>query len=257
MNYGLYISATGVLTNMHRQDVLANNLANAQTAGFKRDLVAFSQRLPESQENPAAFDLSNDLLDKLGGGLTVHPTITDYTPGSLQNTGNALDVALDGRGFFAVQNKQPDGSITTSLTRDGRFTLAPDGQLITTVGGHAVLDKSGQPIRVNPALPVTIDPTGRITQAGNIAGQLQVATVGDGQSLEHLGQGLYAAPENLQTDNFHGRVKQGFVEQSNVDPVQGMVELIKTTRSINDNATMIRYTDSLMDKAVNTLGRVA
>lgn len=257
MNYGLYISATGVLTNMHRQDVLANNLANAQTVGFKQNLAAFSQRLPESQEGPAGFDLADELLDKLGGGLTAHAALTDLSAGSLQKTDNPLDLAIDGQGFFTIQNKLPDGSIQTAMTRDGRFTLGDDGRLITTVGGHGVLDSSGQPIRVDPAFPLTIDPTGRLTQNGQTVGQLQIATVDPQYPLNHLGQGMYEAPANLQTDNFQGRIQQGFLEQSNVDPVREMVNLIQTTRAVNDNATMIRYQDSLMDKAVNTLGRVA
>ncbi|MFA7236071.1 MAG: flagellar basal-body rod protein FlgF [Phycisphaeraceae bacterium] len=257
MNYGLYISATGVLTNMHRQDVLANNLANAQTVGFKQNLAAFNQRLPESQEDPAGFDLANDLLDKLGGGLTAHAALTDLSAGSLQNTGNALDLAIDGQGFFTIQNKLPDGSITTALTRDGRFTLSQDGQLLTTVGGHGVLDSSGQPIRVDPSVPLTVDETGRLSQNNQTVGQLQVATVDPQSPLNHLGQGMYEASANLQTNNFRGRIQQGFIEQSNVDSVREMVELIQTTRAVNDNATMIRYQDSLMDKAVNVLGRVA
>src|ERR1043165_5413396 len=120
MNYGLYLSATGVLTNSHRQDVIANNLANSETVGFKRNLALFQQRRTEADSQGAAglSDQTDPLLEKIGGGLLLSPTYVDHSQGTLEQTGQNLDVAIHGDGFFAVQ----DGK-QTRLTRDGRFLV--------------------------------------------------------------------------------------------------------------------------------------
>jgi flagellar basal-body rod protein FlgF len=259
MNYGLYLSASGVLTNMHRQDVIANNLANASTTGFKRDLVAFSQRLVESQADPGSSDLANDLLDRLGGGVFVAPSRTDFADGSLTHTNNDLDVAISGQGMFAVQQTDSQGGKQVRLTRDGRFTLTDDGRLVTTTEGLPVLDANLQPIRLDHAATTQIDETGVIRQNGSPAGQLRLVDVSDTSSLKHLGQGLYQAPPAAleAKTQANGRVLQGWLENSNVDPVREMVDMIEATRAITNNATMMRYHDELMDRAVNVLGRVA
>lgn len=258
MNYGLYLSASGVLTNMHRQDVIANNLANASTVGFKRDLAAFTQRLPESQEDPTDPSLAHDLLDRLGGGMFVRPSETDLRPGQLELTGNDLDLALAGRGFFAVRAEH-HGEQVTQLTRDGRLTLDTAGRLITTVGANPVLDRAGQPIRLDPTAPVHVDEAGAIHQRGAAVAQLKLVDVADAQTLEHRGNGLYSAPAAaIEADRqAPARVRQGAVEGANVQPVQEMVSMIEANRAISQNATLIRYHDRIMDHAVNTLGRIA
>ena len=258
MNYGLYLSASGVLTNMHRQDVIANNLANANTVGFKRDLAAFSQRLAETQEDNVDFDLANELLDRLGGGVLVAPSATDFRDGGLTESGNDLDLAISGRGFFTVRVDGPEGSVTR-LSRDGRFTLNNDGELVTTIGRHHVLDTEGQAIRIDRTQPVMIDETGVIRQNDQVAGQIALGDVADHKQIRHLGHGLYGAAADAITTSPRpsGRINQGWLEQANVDPVREMVAMIESTRAINSNATLIQYHDAVMDKAVNTLGRVA
>jgi len=258
MNYGLYLSASGVLTNMHRQDVIANNLANANTVGFKRDLAAFSQRLAETQEDHVAFDLSNELLDRLGGGVLVAPSATDFRDGGLRETSNDLDLAISGRGFFTVRVDAAEGSVTR-LSRDGRFTLNNDGELVTTIGRHHVLDIEGQSIRVDRTQPVMVDETGIIRQNNLQVAQIALGDVADHRQIRHLGHGLYGAADDAITTQPRpaGRINQGWLEQANVDPVKEMVRMIESTRAINNNATLIRYHDAVMDKAVNTFGRVA
>jgi flagellar basal-body rod protein FlgG len=258
MNYGLYLSASGVLTNMHRQDVIANNLANASTVGFKRDLTAFSQRLPESQENPGPSDLADDLLDRLGGGMFVAPTRTDFRDGSVRQSGNDLDVAIAGEGFFAVQ-VDGQGQTATRLTRDGRMNLAADGRLVTTVGKHDVLDTQGRTIRLDPARAVEIDEQGTIRQAGEAVARIRLAAVDDVDKLQHLGGGLYEAKGvNLEeAPQAPGRLMQGWVEASNVDPVRETVQMIRTTRAIENNVALVRFHDTMMEQAATVLGRVS
>jgi len=257
MNYGLYLSASGVLTNMHRQDVIANNLANANTVGFKRDLASFSQRLAETQEDRVDFDLSNELLDKLGGGVLVAPSATDYRDGGLTGTNNDLDLAISGKGFFAVRTDEA-GEQVTRLTRDGRFTLNDAGELVTTIGRHNVLDIEGQAIRLDRRLPAQIDETGIIRQNNLQVAQIGLADVADQKQIQHRGHGLYGAPQEAieMFPRPSGRINQGWLEESNVEPVKEMVRMIESTRAINNNATLIRYHDEVMNRAVNTLGRV-
>src|ERR1700722_2420103 len=139
MLYGLYLSATGVMTNSYRQDVIANNLANAQTIGFKKDLTLFKQRPTASQENPAHADWSDPMMDRMGGGTFAMPTAVDTTQGELQHTGSNLDVAIDGGGYFAV-----DANGKQKLTRNGEFLIDRDGNLILAGGeGEKVLDPTG------------------------------------------------------------------------------------------------------------------
>src|SRR5512133_1500142 len=118
MNYGLYLSATGVLTNSYRQDVIANNLANSETVGFKKDLALFQQRLTEAQERRWPSSRSNPALEMLGGGAFASPTSIDLTEGDLEPTDNPQDLAILGQGFFAVSEQGQ-----TRLTRDGRLMV--------------------------------------------------------------------------------------------------------------------------------------
>src|SRR5215210_5206856 len=112
MIYGLYLSAGGVVANSYRQDVLANNLANAETVGFKRNIPLFQQRLTESQQRQMTgqgASWSDPLMERIGGGLLASPTLTDGTQGELEHTGSPMDVAIQGDGFFAVAAKGQAG----------------------------------------------------------------------------------------------------------------------------------------------------
>src|SRR5580765_5965379 len=130
MVYGIYQSAAGLQINQHRQDVLANNLANIDTVGFKPDLALVRERMIASREGMSDPSLSNPLLNGMSGGTLASPSYTSFIPGSIEPTGKPLDVALHGDGFFAVK----DGD-TKRYTRDGRFMFDANGYLVT-VGGH-------------------------------------------------------------------------------------------------------------------------
>ena len=144
MNYGLYVSAAGALANSYRQDVVANNLANVDTVAFKRDLALMQGRRTESSHG-GGQRYSNPLLEKLGGGLFALPTHTDFSPSSLDLTHNPYDLALAGKGFFQVRNQDQ-----IQYTRDGRFKLNDQNQLVTVTDHLPVLDESGTPITLMP-----------------------------------------------------------------------------------------------------------
>ena len=258
MNYGLYLSASGVLTNMHRQDVIANNLANANTVGFKRALSAFRQRDPQVIEDQLSSDAAQPVLDNMGGGVFANRSPVDYTPGALDKTANDLDVAIRGDGFFAVRVTDRSGESSLRFSRDGRFTLDASGKLVTTTGGHAVLDEDDNAVIIDRNTPVRIDSQGTLTQGGQTVARLPIWRFADAQKLQQRGEGLFEASSQdvagrKQSD---ATLQQGWVEQSNVDPVREMTQLIEATRAIANSANLIRYQDALLERAVNTLGRV-
>ncbi len=259
MNYGLYLSASGTLTSSYRQDVLANNLANVHTVGFKPDIPTITQRPVEALEDPAAFGASQHLLDRLGGGALAGPQLVSRDVGPLEKTDNPLDAALaDPNVYFQVRSTDPaTGNAHTRLTRDGRFGMSPDGNL-TTRSGLPVLDTGGQPITLTPDAPARIDPTGRIWQAGGPVAQLAVVGVPAEVPLVKRGRGQLDTPAGyVPTLITQPRVEAGMVEGSAVDPIRTLMQITDATRAATANAQMIKYHDGMMDGAVNTLGRVA
>ena len=142
----MYLAATGVLTRMYRQDVLANNLANVNTVGFKPDVVYTRLRLPERLESGGASP--QQLLERLGGGHLLSPTRLDLTQGSLTDTGNDLDLAIEGEGFFVVRSTSP-GNEQLRLTHDGRFTPNTAGELSMAGTGMSLLDTANHPNRLD------------------------------------------------------------------------------------------------------------
>ena len=128
MPYGLYISAEGAQAQSRRLEVIANNIANVDTVGFKRDLAVMQSRYAEADQRGIASPGDGSLND-IGGGVQFHQTVTDFSPGPLRKTGNPTDVALQGDGFFVVEKGQD-----RMLTRAGNFRLTADGKLVTQQG---------------------------------------------------------------------------------------------------------------------------
>jgi flagellar basal-body rod protein FlgF len=256
MIYGLYLSATGVLANSHRQDVIANNLANSETVGFKRHLAAFQERPVESQELNRP-DLSDPTLDHIGGGFLLSPTMVDMSQGELESTGNHLDAAIVGKGFFSVMDEQGQ----TTLTRDGQFMLDRQGQLILTSGrGEKVLGADGKPIQLIGLTEsqLQLEKDGTITHAGNPISRIGLFDVADPSQLTKQGGNLLGYPDlpnSLKASN--SELRAGFTERANVDPANELVLLMETQRQLEANANMIRYQDQAMNKLVNEVGKIS
>ena len=261
MYYGLYLSASGVLVNTHNQDVFANNLANVNTVGFKPMVPGVRQRPPESVEDIVPFGTEHQLLDRLGGGVLAAPLGTGFKASPPQSTGRDLDAALtDPNTFFAVRYTDPDsGESSVRLTRNGRFMIDNAGQLVTSAG-HPVLDPNDQPITVDPdAGPARVDQLGRIVQGDEPVGQIQVARVDQApRTLKPAGDNLFAflGEDNRQLAESFGLLPQ-HTESSGASAIQTLMQVVASTKAANGNASMIRYQDTMIDRAVNTLGRVA
>lgn len=260
MNYGLYLAAGGTLVSMHRQDVLANNLANLNTVGFKPDDVYATARLPERIESGEALAEPQLLLEQLGGGTFAAPTRIDLRQGHLNQTHNTLDLAIQGEGFFTVSAERSVSAQSIRFTRDGRFTLNAEGELVMIATGLRVLDANDQPIRLDPGRPVQINSRGVISQNGVEVAQLQISDVNDRSSLVKTGEGLLrigpGAGARRQTAVAAG-VRQGFVESSAVDPILALNAMINASKSVQSNATMMQYHDHLLGQAITTMARVA
>jgi flagellar basal-body rod protein FlgF len=255
MLYGLYLSATGIMTNSYRQDAIANNLANSETVGFKKDLTMFKQRLTAAQENPQDFNATDQLSEALGGGTFAMPTRVDMTPGDMENTGGNLDAAIDGSGYFSV-----DDHGTQRLTRNGQFMIDQDGYLELSNGrGMKVLDPGGKPIKLDgTAGDVTsISQDGSITQNEKPAGRIGVFDVADVNKITKVGGTLLSYPDMKSLKASPSLLRSQFIEHANVDPATEMSALMETQRELESNANMIRYQDTTLGELVNTVGKIS
>ena len=225
-----------------RMDVAANNLANVSTNGFKADgllLEEADQTSAHADEDPREIRFVRDI------GIVHY-----MEQGPIEMTGNPLDVALEGDGFFMVQG--PGGS--TMYTRDGAFTLSGDGRLMTS-DGHAVLSSGGAPIVLDPQgdTPV-IGRDGAIRVAGVEAGRIGVASFAAPGALSKVGDNLWDASGQTPGE-FGGVVLQGAVEGSNVRPVVELTRLMEISRAYQSAAKMVAGTDELRQRAIQQLGR--
>ena len=225
-----------------RLDVSANNLANVDTSGFKAD------------------ELITEEIDDTGASTEVNPTDIrfvrdiglgrDMSQGEIASTGNPLDVAIEGNGFFMVQgaNGQP------MYTRDGAFKLTGDGQLVTG-DGRPVLNSGGAPISIDAqGESPTIGRDGAITVAGNEVGRLGVVMFAAPGALSKVGDNLWGA-HGQQSQPFDGVVEQGALEGSNVRPVIEITRLIEISRAYQSAAQFVANADSLRQRAIQTLGQ--
>jgi flagellar basal-body rod protein FlgF len=240
---GLFAAASGMLADQIRQDVIANNLANATTAGFKGD-VAVGEAFPDllvSQLQTGAQ------VGTLGLGSHISQISTNDKQGALRQTGNTYDLAVAGSGWFSVQSANG-----TAYTRNGTFTIDAKGQLVTA-DALPVLDDGGRPITIGDG-KASIAPDGRVSVDGRQIAKLALTSL-DPARLHKLGDNLYTGTAQKGVDP--GRVEQGFLEGSNVNSVKEMVDLISTMRSFEASQKAVQAQDDTIGKAVNDVGRIS
>jgi len=250
----LWIARTGLDAQQTSLDVIANNLANSSTSGFKQARPVFEDLLYQTLRQPGAQSSQSTQIPnglQIGTGVRPVSTARIHTQGSLQQTGNDLDVAINGAGFLQVL--LPDG--TTAYTRDGSFQKDNQGQLVTA-SGYAV-----QPSITIPsnALTVTIGSDGvvSVTQSGSSAsvqvGTLQVATFINVGGLQSMGENLYTETASSGTPtpttpgtNGAGTLNQRYVESSNVNVAEELVSMIQTQRAYEMNSKVISTSDAML-----------
>jgi flagellar basal-body rod protein FlgG len=256
----LSIAKTGLDAQQTQLDVISNNLANVSTSGFKRSRAVFEDLLYQTVRQPGAQSTQQTQLPSgLQIGTGVRPVTTEriHTQGNLTQTGNSLDLAINGQGFFQVL--MTDG--TTAYTRDGSFQRDAQGQLVTA-SGYTV-----QPAITIPANAQTItigkDGTVSVTQPGQAAatqvGSLQLANFINPTGLESRGENLYSETASSGTptantpgSNGVGVLTQGYIETSNVNVVEELVNMIQTQRAYEINSKAITTADQMLQRLSQT-----
>ncbi|MGC8828596.1 MAG: flagellar basal-body rod protein FlgG [Verrucomicrobiia bacterium] len=253
----LYSSASGMESQQLNLDVIANNLANVNTTGFKRMKVEFQDLMYQVTKAPGAEQGGGNQLPtglQIGQGSRPVATSRIFTMGELVQTGEKLDVAIEGDGFFEVQ--LPDG--TRAYTRDGALKMGPDGRITTSDG--LVLQGGFQPVPPGTT-SITISSDGEVTYDGASGRQtfrVQLVRFANPAGLESLGRNLYRetlasgpAEQGNPGENGFGRLAQGFLEMSNVKVVEEMVNLIMAQRAYEINAKAAQAADEMMQMSNN------
>lgn len=253
---GIYSAAAGMIAESTRNDVTANNMANAATVGFKKDIAVTKdfhsvllKRINDGEDKPA--------IGSLGGGSMIDEVVTVHTGGAMRTSDNPLDLAIAGEGFFAVQT--PAG---VRYTRNGCFTRNAQGDLVTQ-SGYQVLGEGG-PITMADAKRVTVAEDGRVMIRQDItggaaeveAGRIKVVSFANPKQLVKEGETLFRADGMAEQPADNAIVRSGMLEQSNVNVISEMVNLIAGYRAYEVNSKSVQAHDQLLDKAVNSVGAV-
>ncbi len=235
----LFVNKTGMLMQQRRLDISANNLANLNTVGFKKDKVFFHQ-LAEALAEPGEMD-----ENRAPGTSRV-----DFSPGALQHTGNSLDVAIDGEGFFVIQT--PEGNY---YTRAGSFHLDGEGRLVTPDGYPVVTDGGELQIAGGNA---SMNERGEVIVNGQSVGRLRVVGFADLTRLERVGDAYYKSngggEEDIAPEEINLRI--GYLELSNVNPIMEMIHMIEINREFELGQKAIHTQDQTLDKLINQAGRM-
>jgi flagellar basal-body rod protein FlgG len=278
----MYTGAAGMAAQMHRMDILSNNLANVDLTGYKKD-TAIHKSFPElllrrTNDNgvykfPFGSADTTPVVGKIGTGVELNESFTVFTQGSMKETGNSFDMALEGEGFFVIET--PYGE---RYTRNGSFTLGKEGLLLTKEG-YPVMGENG-PIRIKKNNFI-VDQDGKIYQNSSLAGdrerlvslqenewenielvdRLRVVDFRRTRYLKKQGESLWletresGRPFTSSAEN-EVKVRQGFLESSNVNPVTAMVQMIEVNRAYEASQKVIQTHDSMTGRLINEAARL-
>lgn len=244
---GIYAAASGMVANEMRHSVIANNLANASTAGFKRNdglFEGFYQAYLGRDLHPHLYDVQRGP----GGGVRMQQSYTDLQGGPLTTTGDSLNLALTGPGYLVVDTPQGE-----RYTRNGQLALNELGQLVTAEG-HPLLSDAGTPLTVDGP-DFVVDRAGGVHVAGALAGQLQVVEFEEPRMLQREGNSLHAAPEEAQfAPAADTQVLHKSLEMSNVQVPNEMVNMLAGLRAYAANQQVISTFDQTMSRVIDQVG---
>lgn len=263
---GLYTAYTGMTNEMKRLDVLANNLANADTTGYKKEGTtseSFAKELAVKIKDSSVYGL-HQKLGHVYLGTHLEQVYTDWSTGNLKITDGQTDFAVDGDGFFAVSFTNKAGETSMKLTRDGDFTLNAEGYLVTKDGDYvlnATGALNGDPdaanyIQIDPNQPFTVDAQGYIMQNDQIVGTIGVVNVDNYDYIEKYGENLYNVVDGGNLVATDAKVMQGVLETSNVNVVNEMVNMITIQRAYEAGQKVITSIDGTLDIAAKQIGKV-
>jgi flagellar basal-body rod protein FlgF len=253
---GLYTSGWSMLALEKKMDVIANNMANAATTGYKKDTVVY-ESFPEvltkrihdtrSRLNPSGMPGPVSL------GSDVGEIFTYFGQGQLVSTSNNSDLAIDdsNSAFFTVLGVDKEGNEREYYTRDGSFIVGT-GNMLMTSDGYVVMGLDGPIVLRGDSF--TLTPDGSIIQDEEVVGSLLIREFADPNTLRKIGQNLFQATDQTEEQPFTGTVRQGYLEQSNVDIVKEMVNMITVMRAYETNQKILQAADSTLERAVNQIG---
>jgi flagellar basal-body rod protein FlgF len=266
---GIYTAVSGAVAHSAKLDTIANNIANANTPGFKRDQQLFKEYLTSYEKQPTVLEVptvpaSIESFYPLNGGdksyVDLNGTSTIYSQGAMKLTGNPMDIGIEGDGFFEVLT--PAG---VRYTRNGHFTINGDGVVVSKQGHPLLLHGvEGQPftermIQIQDATQMTITAQGEVFVNGQNQGVLSAKTFTEKDALQKEGSSLYSLRENFANqviDSTNTRIHQGAFEQSNVNIVQEMTDMINATRIFESTQKAIQAYDQMNQKLANDVPRL-
>jgi flagellar basal-body rod protein FlgF len=245
MDNSLYVGLSKQMVLQRQMDIIANNIANSDTAGFK------VEELAETEDPQApAFTLGGPAPVKF---VMPNGVVRNFGQGALRKTDSPFDVAIDGQGFFKVQT--PKGE---RYTRDGRFRMDDTGKLVTQSGATVLDDGGGEITLAVDKGPITISGDGTISQGTERIGKLGVVTFANLSTMEKVGDNLMQNTSNQTgTPATDARLRQGMLEGSNVNPIQEITRMIEVSRAYEQMAKMMDTQADLSTQAVQQLGKAA
>ncbi len=266
---GIYTALSGAKAQTLKLETIANNLANVNTTAFKKDQQVFKEYLTAKEKDSEVIKVPRvpasveSMYDMQGGDKSYVDTagsFTDFSQGNLRGTGNPLDVAVDGKGFFEIDT--PQG---LRLSRNGAFKIDGKGWLVNTDGmpvlraAAAGTAPSERVIQISGRSPVQIHDSGDVYDGETLVGRISLVDVVNKESLHKIGTSYYSFKPNFQPEVVNvalPSLKQGFLEGSNVNVVQEMTDMIATTRMFDSTQQAIKAYDAMNDKLVNVIGNI-
>lgn len=254
---GLFTAYTGMLNEQKRLDIISNNLANSATVGFKEESVTnqsfdemLTLKIKDGSEN-----FVNRGIGSMSLGVKLGEVYTNYKQGSLRPTGNTYDLGIEGNGFFNVRTVDKNGTETIRYTRKGQFTINQEGYIVDSNGNH-LQGTSGDLQISTEASEVVIDALGNVYADGSFVDTIPLTDFENYDYLTKYGETMYTALEDAVEIESTGTMQQGFTEQSNVNVVSEMVEMITISRAYEANQKVIQTVDGMLDRAVNQVAKV-
>ncbi|MEA4924157.1 MAG: flagellar hook-basal body complex protein [Syntrophomonadaceae bacterium] len=267
MMRALYSGVSGLQTHQIKMDVVANNIANVNTTGFKKGQVTFqdmlSQTLSGGQAGVAADDVGGINPQQIGMGVMVGAITNIHTQGAPTTTGKATDLMIQGEGYFILQDATDVANSTYHYSRAGAFMVDNDGSLVNSANGMLVCDDAGTPITIPGSSP-SISPDGTISYIDasgapvTLTEKIGIATFPNAQGLTKAGENMYtespasgAADHTAPSTDTTGSLISGALEMSNVDLAQEFVDMIITERGYQANSRTIRTADEMLQELIN------
>ncbi len=263
---GLYTAHTGMVNEMKRLDIMTNNLANADTTGYKKEGTTsrtFADEYAVRVKDSSSYGLPRR-IGSVSLGTHLGQVYTDWSSGSYEVTDNTTDLAVEGDGFFAVSFTDKAGNTSMKLTRDGTFTVDKDGYLRTKDGDY-VLNATGalnndpsqaNYIQMDPAQTFTVNELGYIYQNNVLVGTVGLVDVDNYDYIEKYGENMYNVLEGGNLVASDGAVQQGVLESSNVNVVSEMVNMIAIQRAYEAGQKVITSIDDTLEIAATQVGKV-